>query len=59
MPGCLVDAQVAPVAEDGQQVTPCGIAELGIRPGNRAEVARVVRPVLDVFEHIEQVALPT
>ena len=57
MPGGLVGAEVAAVAEHGEQVAPDGLGELRVGAGGRAEVTGVAGPVLGVLEDVEQVAL--
>ena len=57
VPGRLARAEVAAVAEHGEQVSLDGVAELGIGAGGRSEVAGVAGPVFGVLEDVEEVAL--
>ena len=54
--GGLVGAEIAAVAEHGEQVALDGLGELRIGAGGRPEVAGVARPVLGMLEDVEQVA---
>jgi hypothetical protein len=57
VPGGLARAEVAAVAEHGEQVALDGLRELRVGAGGRPEVAGVAGPVLGVLEDVEQVAL--
>ena len=57
VPGGLIGTKIAAIAEHGEEIALDGLREFRIGPGWRSEVPGIVRPVLGMFEDVEEMAL--
>jgi hypothetical protein len=57
VPGGLIGAEIAAIAEDGQQIALLGLGELGVGTGRWPKVTGETCPMLNLFEDVEHVTL--